>query len=228
MSDEKRVMLVGATGLVGRQVMAQCVGRRDIRLLALSRREVPIPKGARMEVLVADPSDWERAIAAIAPDYVICALGTTIAKMGGNQSAFAAVDRDLVLALAGYAKVAGVQHFAIVSSVGADRVAKNFYLRTKGEMEHALARVGFSRLDILRPGMLRGPRVDDRRLLEKLGMFAAPLLDLFLHGQRRKYRSVRAEVVADAALQAVSEKASGKFVHHFDDIQRLNARFHRS
>ena len=31
MSDPRRVLLVGATGLVGTRVMEQCVGREDVR-----------------------------------------------------------------------------------------------------------------------------------------------------------------------------------------------------
>ena len=73
MSDARRVLLVGATGLVGTRVMEQCVGRADVRLIALTRREAPMPKGARMEMLVADPAEWAKSVAAIAPDAVICA-----------------------------------------------------------------------------------------------------------------------------------------------------------
>lgn len=228
MSEDLRVLLVGATGLIGRHVMDASVGRGDFRLLALSRREVPLPKGARMEVLIADPAEWDQAIAAIAPDLVICALGTTIAKMDGDKAAFAAVDHDLVVKLAEQSKAAGATRFTVISSVGAEGTSKNFYLATKGKMEEDLAWIGFKRLDILRPGLLRGARSEDKRGLEQLGIFAAPLMDIFLHGDRRKYRSARAEVVAAAALQTIHEKAAGKFIHQHDDILRLDGRFRRS
>lgn len=228
MSDVPRVLLVGATGLVGRHVLEHSVGRGNMRMLALSRREVVLPKGARLEVLLAEPAEWERPVEFIAPDHVICALGTTIAKMGGDRAKFVAVDRDLVLDLARHAKAAGAAHFTVISSVGADKASKNFYLKTKGEMEEGLARIGFKRLDIIRPGLLKGARVDDLRGLERLGMIASPLVDIFLQGERRKYRSVGAEVAAAAALQTVREKAAGKFVHQHDDIVRLAGRFRRS
>jgi uncharacterized protein YbjT (DUF2867 family) len=77
MSDPRRVLLVGATGLVGTRVMEECIGRGDVRLVALTRREAPMPRGARMEMLVADPAEWDRSLATVAPDAVICALGTT-------------------------------------------------------------------------------------------------------------------------------------------------------
>ncbi|GAA0282072.1 hypothetical protein GCM10009127_24260 [Alteraurantiacibacter aestuarii] len=228
MSDLPRILLVGATGLVAGHVLDHAVGRADMHMLALARGEVPLPHGARMEVLVAPVEGWEDAIAAIAPDRVICALGTTIARTGGDKDAFAAVDRDLVLQLARYSKAAGASSFAVISSVGAAKEARNFYLRTKGEMEAGLAKIGFARLDILQPGLLRGARTGAIRPMERIAMVLAPLMDIFLQGERRKYRSIKAETVAAAALQCAHEKARGTFVHQHDGILRLASRFSRS
>ncbi|MGC1269908.1 MAG: NAD-dependent epimerase/dehydratase family protein, partial [Croceibacterium sp.] len=100
MSEPKRVLLVGATGLIGTEVMHQALTCPQLRLIALARREAPLPRGARMEMLVADPAHWAQAIATIQPDAVICALGTTFAAAGKDEAAFRAVDQDLVLAVA--------------------------------------------------------------------------------------------------------------------------------
>lgn len=223
MSDPRRVLLAGASGLVGTRVMQAVPAHPSLRLIALSRREVPIPRGSRMEMMVADPAGWTEAVAAIAPEAVICALGTTRRK-AGSEEAFRAVDQDLVLRLAAAAKDAGAGQFVLVSSVGADALSKTFYLRVKGEVEAALAKLRFRRLDILRPGLLRGPRVGDRRPLERLAQLAAPLADLALHGSRRRYRSIDARVVAAAALQLTGEKAAGRFVHDRDAILRAARR----
>jgi uncharacterized protein YbjT (DUF2867 family) len=227
MSDPRRVLLVGATGLVGRRVMEACVGRPDVRLLALTRREAPMPKGARMEMRVADPGDWPAVIAEIAPDAVICALGTTWMKGRESVEAFRAVDFDLVMSVAKAAQAARVSHFVLVSSVGAEPVARAFYLRVKGEIEAALRKLRLYRLDILRPGLLRGPRAGDRRPLERLGILVGPLVNLFLHGSRRRYRSIDARRVALAALECTREKARGTFVHENDAILRLEHRLER-
>lgn len=228
MSDPVRVLLLGASGLVGQEVLRAAVARRDVRLVGLSRREVALPPGARMEVHLAPVAGWAQEIARIAPTKVICALGTTIRKQGGDTAAFAAVDRDLVLDVARAAKAAGAGGFVVVSSVGADQAAKAFYLRTKGELEAGLARIGFARLDVLRPGLLRGTRQDDPRPLERIGALLAPLADLALVGDKRRYRSIRAAHVAAAALQAAGEKAAGRFVHQHDEIMRLAGRWQRA
>ena len=224
MSDARRVLLVGATGLVGTRVMQECVGRSDVRLIALTRREAPMPPGARLEMLVADPAEWAQSVAAVAPDAVICALGTTWRKAGQDEAAFRAVDEELVLRVAKAAKVAGVSNFVLVSSVGANMASRAFYLRVKGEVEAALRKLKFARLDILRPGLLRGPRGSDRRMGERLAILVSPLANLFLHGSRRGLRAIDARLVARAALQGTKEKARGTFVHDNDAIARIERR----
>jgi uncharacterized protein YbjT (DUF2867 family) len=224
MSEPRRVLLVGATGLIGTRVMQECVGRTDVRLIALTRREAPMPRGARMEMLVADPVEWGQSLATVAPNAMICALGTTWRKAGGDEAAFRAVDQELVLRVANAAKAAGVSNFVLISSVGADLASRSLYLRVKGEVETALRKLRFHRLDILRPGLLRGPRAGDRRLAERLGIVFSPLMDLFLYGERRRFRSLDARVVARAALEGAREKAQGTFLHEHDAILRLERR----
>lgn len=224
----RTVILVGATGMIGRAVMARAVGRNSIRLHAIARREVPLPAGARMEMLLADPARWPEAIAAsgagsdlaTSADCIVIALGTTIAAVGGDKAAFRAVDHDLVLACARAAKQSGIRQAIVVSSVGANAGARNFYLSVKGETEDALAKLHFTRLDVLRPGLLRGHREGPLRAGERIGMIASPLMDMALHGKARRYRSIRATTVADAALALVGARPDGRFVHEHDQLLR--------
>jgi len=220
MSDAIRIGLVGATGLIGTTVIEQCIGREDVRLTGISRREAKLPRGIRMELFVAEPSKWGEVIEAIRPKALICALGTTWKKAGEDEAAFRAVDQDLVLETARAAKELGVERFVHVSSAGADPMSGTFYLKVKGEVERELTKIRFGRLDILRPGLLRGKREDDRRPAERLGIVAAPIANMFLHGKYRQYRGIKAEVVAQAALALAKRAARGRFVHDNDAIQR--------
>ena len=220
MSEPLRVALVGATGLVGRRVIEACIDRPDVRLVAISRREVKLPKGARMELFVAEPDKWGEVLEALRPTALICALGTTIKKVGNDEQAFRAVDQHLVVDTAKAAKAVGVRRMVAVSSVNADPRSKNFYLRVKGETENELSRIGFERLDLLQPGLLRGPRENDLRTAEGIGQMLAPLIDPFLAGRFRDYRSVDARIVAQAALGFASRKAAGRFTHTHDQIVR--------
>jgi len=218
-----RIALVGATGLIGRSILKCAVGREDLRLVAIARREVPLPPGARMEVFVAEPARWGEVIEAVRPDALICALGTTIGNVGGDKDAFRAVDHAMVLDTARAALAAGIERMVTVSSVGADRHAKNFYLSVKGETEAELAKVGFNRLDILRPGLLVGARPTESRPAERMAIVVSPAMNLLLHGQYRKYRAIKAETVAAAALALAMRKTRGRYGHDNDAIVRAAA-----
>ncbi|NLR69915.1 NAD(P)H-binding protein [Novosphingobium sp. ERN07] len=221
MSDPTRIVLVGATGLIGRAVMAEAVNCPDIHLVAVARREVPLPKGARMEMLLSDTEHWPDAIAAGRPHTVIIALGTTIKAVGGDKAAFRAVDHDLVLECAAAAKAAGARQLIVVSSVGAEFAAKNFYLSVKGEVEDKLAKLHFERLDLLRPGLLRGHREGPARPAERLGMILSPLVDLLMLGKLRRYRSARDKDIARVILSLAGAKQRGRFIHHHDEFRRI-------
>lgn len=215
-----RICLVGATGLVGTALIAEAVGREDVRLIAVTRREAQLPPGARMEVLVGEPIDWPQLIAAACADVLVCALGTTM-KQAGSPEAFRAIDHDLVRFTAEAARAAGIDHLILVSSVGAERASRHFYLSVKGETEQALGKLGFRRLDVLRPGLLRGRR-EDRRPLEKVAQVLALLVDiLLLHGKYRQYRSISASRLARVVLRLANQKPRGRFVHDHDAMKRL-------
>lgn len=223
MTPPIRICLVGATGLVGSRLIAAGVGRHDVRLVAVSRREVPLPKGARMEVLVADTSGWPDAIAATNAKVMVCTLGTTWRNAGKNEEAFRSVDHDLVIDCAKAAKAAGIPHFIVVTSAGAHRHARGLYLRVKAETEDALMKLHFKRLDILRPGLLVGPRAE-RRPLERLAMLASPIADRLMLGGAARFRSIKADLLVQAILGLAKEKAGGRFVHEGDMLKRAARR----
>jgi uncharacterized protein YbjT (DUF2867 family) len=211
----RRLCLVGATGLVGSALIEAAVGRGDVRVIGVARRETPLPPGARMEMLLAEPAGWPDAIAAANASVLVCALGTTWRKAGRDEAAFRAVDHDLVLACARAAKAAGIGHMIVVSSVGANRASRHTYMRVKAEMEDAVMRVGLRRVDILRPGLLRGRR-RERRPAERLAMHLSPLVDPFLMRGLRQYRSIRVDTLVQSIFALAREKAGGRFVHDRD------------
>jgi len=215
-----RIGLVGATGLIGTRVIQVASASDEARIVGIARREAQLPEGARMEMFVAEAAKWGEVLTAVQPRSLICALGTTMSKAGGDEDAFRAVDQELVLATAEAAKEAGVPNMVLISSAGANPMSKNFYLRVKGETEQLVSKVGLKRLDILRPGLLRGPRQDDFRLLEKLAMFASPITDPLLPEKWTMYRSIHADLVAEAALGLGMRRAAGRFTHDNEAMKR--------
>jgi uncharacterized protein YbjT (DUF2867 family) len=213
-----RVLLAGFTGLVGTAV-APLLRQRQADVQTIGRRHSDTFLSGTVNH-VAEPALWPGLIRDARPDVAINCLGTTL-KVAGSQAAFRAVDHDLVLAFARAAKDAGATQFISVSSVGAAPKSGSFYLRTKGEVEQALAALGFARLDILRPGLLMGARQGPPRPGEALAMRAAPLTDLLMHGPFRRYRSIAADSVARAIAALAGIGGTGTFLHEHDAIIRL-------
>ena len=216
----ERVGLVGATGLIGRRLIEITSQGNALRIVGIARREASLPKGARVEMFIAEPSKWGEVLEAVQPRALICALGTTWRKAGREEAAFRAVDFDLVLATARAAHAAGVPNMVMVSSAGADPRAKSFYLKVKGEAEEELSRVGFKRLDILRPGLLIGQRKGDIRPLEAVARWASPVIDPMVPKKWEMYRSIDADMVVEAALHLSLRRAAGRFTHDNEAMKR--------
>ncbi|MEP0201779.1 MAG: NAD-dependent epimerase/dehydratase family protein [Halioglobus sp.] len=205
-----KTLVVGSSGLVGSVFVSHWKpSNTGDELHVLGRRDAG--ESSNGIAHVAPIEDWQDTIAAIAPDIVFCALGTTIAK-AGSKKAFRAVDLDLVADVAAAAKQAGARQFILISSTMANVKASGFYVRTKGEAEAAVEEQQFERLDIIRPGLLRGDR-KEFRAGERVAILLSPVMDCFLQGSLRKYRSVAAATVADTALSLVSAPVPGRFIH---------------
>jgi uncharacterized protein YbjT (DUF2867 family) len=115
----------------------------------------------------------------------------------------------------------GVTRFVVVSSVGAKSDSKKLYLRTKGEMEEALAMVGFNSLDILQPSLLLGSR-KEMRPLELAGQLLAPLVNPMLTGSRESLRAIPAETVARGMLGAARRGGRGVYRYTYAAIRQLS------
>lgn len=210
-----RVVLIGATGLIGAS-LAPLLAAAGHELHCLQRRASDGPGTQH----VAEARDWPARIAEIRPEAAVSALGTTMRK-AGSEAGFRAVDLDMVAAFAAATKAAGARQMATVSSVGADAESRAFYLRVKAEMEQSLEALGFARLDIFRPGLLRGERGSDRRLGERLGIALSPVVNLALRGRLERFAAIDADIVAKAIAAALGRDGNGVHIHHNREIRRL-------
>jgi uncharacterized protein YbjT (DUF2867 family) len=164
-------------------------------------------------------TDFSAPIALPPADVGLCALGTTMAT-AGSRAAFFAVDHDAVLHFARAAQAAGIRHFLLISAVGADARSPVFYSKVKGETERDLVALGFARLDVLRPGLLLGRRVESRpgeALLQRLD----PVLRRLLAGPLSRYAGIEAATVAAAMLALCNESSEGNYIHHNAELRRL-------
>lgn len=214
----RTAVVAGATGLIGRHLLdALLSSPHYTRITAVVRRPLPDSR-PRLDVRVV-AFDRLADEAPVDATDAFCALGTTIAA-AGSRHAFAAVDLDHVTAFARFARAGGMRRFVLVSSVGADPAASNFYLRVKGQAERAIAAVGFEGLDIIRPGLLLGGRTE-RRPGEALAQLLMPPLAFALIGRLRKYRPVPASVVAAAMVGTALAEHAGVRVLEYDLIHSM-------
>ncbi len=217
-----KIVIAGATGLVG-GIVAQKLANTDSELHLLMRNGLAVPvDGAKQHIGAIET--WPKMVKDIRPDIAISCLGTTM-KQAGSQAAFAAIDHDLVLNFARAAFAAGARHMISVSSVGASSNSSNFYLATKGKTDKALEQIGFSSVNILRPGLLRGERGGERRIGERIGIMLSPLADLALQGSLRRYRSISANDVAQAICALAGATHPGFRVHENEAIITLSSQW---
>ena len=218
--EPKIVLLAGATGLVGAHALEALLEAPDIgRVFAITRRPLG-REHSRLANRIVQFDQLETQLKGMSCHVGVCCLGTT-RHQAGSEEEFRRVDVDYVLAVARVAKAAQAQRFVVVSSAGADPQSKNFYLRTKGEMEAALANVGFVSLDILQPGPLLGLRHQMRPL--ELGlMLVMPVVNPFLRGPREAFRSIGAKTVGAAIVGATRSGRRGVNRYTYDSLQALS------
>ena len=216
-----RIALIGATGLVGSALLDQLLAAGDAEVRSIARRATGRTH-KRLHEYVAPPERWPEIASGVGAEAAVSALGTTM-RAAGSQATFRAVDLEMVVAFAAAARAGGAARMVAISSVGADAGSRNFYLRTKGEMEQALEALGFDRLDILQPGLLRGERTGELRPAERVGILLSPLMNVLLRGGLERYAAIDANIVAAAAASTLRQPLPGLYRHDNRAIRRLPA-----
>jgi uncharacterized protein YbjT (DUF2867 family) len=219
----KTVAIIGASGVVGSRTLRELLARADVaRIIALGRRPAPL-QHERLSSRVVDLQS-RAAIAAELPDGVavaISCIGTTM-KKAGSKEAFRAVDHDAVIAFGEAAHDKGVPRFLAVSALGADARSGNFYLRTKGEADDGLSRLGFAQLTIVRPSLIDddGAR-PEMRIGERIALPISRAV-FSIVGKTHRYAPIRADVIARALVQlAFDDSTEAVRIVESDRLHRL-------
>ncbi len=210
--------LIGATGLIGSHLLELLLNDDSIgqvRILVRRPLETGHPK---LQVTVIDFSDLAAIKEGVrGSNAVLCAVGTTRAKVKGDMAAYRRVDFDIPVNAARCCAETGVPQFLLVSSVGADSQSGNFYLKLKGEAEEGVRRFDIPSIAIFRPSMLLGKRTESRPMEAVAQALSKPLSFLF----PSKYKPIRAKDVARAMIAASRNPALGARVLHFGEMKGL-------
>lgn len=192
-----RVVLIGATGEVGRQIAEQLLSKTDVEeLRVIARRSLNLshPKLKTSIISFDDMSTVNLS----GFDLAISALGTTM-RQAGSKEAFKRVDFNYNLNFAQHVKAAGIDEFHIVSAMGADANSAVFYNKIKGELENALKQIAFKTLVFYRPSLLDSER-KEKRSAERVAILAMRVLNVLLVGGLKKFRSIKVDKVAQGIV----------------------------
>ena len=105
------------------------------------------------------------------------------------------------------------ESFALCSSLGADAASRFTYLRTKGQLEDDLCKVGFPSVTIIRPGFIEGER-SDRRPFQRLTAEFCRLRPIL----PRQYRLSPAPVIARLLIDGAVAGLPGRHIVEAGDI----------
>ena len=158
---KQTAIVIGATGLVGRALVAQLAQNDGVeRIVTLTRRAVEY-HSPKVENHVLDFAQLARHAELFRGDVLFSCLGTT-RQQAGSIAAQRLVDVDYQFAAAQLAAQQGVRHYVLVSSSGADASSRNAYLQMKGELEQKVSALPFARISIVQPSLLLGERTERR------------------------------------------------------------------
>jgi len=201
-TTQRRVLLAGASGLVGRAALSALLADPGVgEVVVLTRRALDnLPREPRVQECVTEFTHLDAHAEWFAVDQVLCALGTTM-RQAGSQAAFRRVDFEFPLLIGKLACGAGAKHYALVSAAGASIHSSVFYNVVKGELEESLQAQGWPALTIARPSLLLGDRNEFRpaeSIARRFGWLAPPA-----------YRPVEAGRVARALVRCLRESPRG-------------------
>ena len=204
----RTALLAGATGLIGRELLARLQGSpRYGHLHVLVRRPIAgAPSAVRTTFHTVDFAHLPEPLPAVDDAYI--ALGTTI-KVAGSEAAFRQVDVDFVVNTARAARAAGATRLAVVSSLGADAGSRVLYNRVKGEMQAAVAALDYASVVIAQPSLLLGDRSALGQPARSGERWAMRLLGPVMGLVPRSVRPIEATAVAGAMLAATLAGAPG-------------------
>jgi uncharacterized protein YbjT (DUF2867 family) len=192
----KTALVIGATGVVGQQLVELLIADQRFSLIKVfTRRNLSIDN-PKLEIHLVDfgqPELWQHLLTG---DVLFSSLGSTIKKAGSKENQYR-IDYLYQYQTASFAAANGVPTFVLVSSMGANPKSNFFYPRMKGELERDVKEIGFQRLAILQPSILDGNRIE-KRFAEH---FSVCMMQIFKYIPGLwKYRPIQARIVAQAMI----------------------------
>jgi uncharacterized protein YbjT (DUF2867 family) len=198
-----KIVLYGATGMVGQAVLRACLLDPRVRtVVSVGRTPIGRQHPKLREIITRDVAD-ARAVVDDFSDARACLFCLGVSSAGMSEERYRKVTYDLTLSVA---RTAAAAHpgmtFVYVSGAGTDSTAqgRSMWARVKGRTENdifALPLRGYA----FRPGFIQP-----------------------VHGERSRTRLYRLAYLASAPLTPVLRRVAPKYVMTSDDIGRAMLR----
>jgi NADH dehydrogenase len=173
------ILIIGATGFVGRRLVRRLAGDAGLKVRVLLRPGSDtdrLPRGVPVHIMMGGLTDMDSLLAAMEGVHTVFHLVGT--EMRGRHAQLKEVDVAGAQAVIEAALSARVGRLIYVSRVGADRASAFPVLRAKGEIEDAIRASGLS-YTIFRAGVLFG---EGDRFSEHIAMLARAFPVYFVPG----------------------------------------------
>ena len=153
----KNVIITGATGMVGKGVLLECLDHKDIReVLVIGRNSMGVEHPKLNELIHKDFTDFSDVRNQLS-GYDACYFCLGISAAGLKEEQYKKITYDFTLALANMLlELNSEMTFIYVSGEGTDSSEKGrmMWARVKGKTENDLLNLGFKQAYMFRPGAI--------------------------------------------------------------------------
>ena len=219
----KNILLVGASGLVGSNILEH-LEKEDSKITLLLRRRLEDKDHLKQIITEFNNIDNLDEIQLI--DEVYIAIGKKLSLVEllylkkSKRKEFELVDFDYIKNVALFAKKLGAKSLGLISAVGANENSRNIYLSVKGKIEKEIISMGFEKIVIAQPGHLLGKRQhEDSKFLIYVFEKITNILGYMMIGPLKKFRNIDASLVAKALISKMSDNHGEIDFLNFNDFK---------
>lgn len=215
---DKKVVIVGATGLVGNALLQEVIQAKEVSEIRVFVRKAIDGLPEKVTQIVTDFSDLSLLKEQVIGAVIYCCVGTT-RKKTPNLTDYRNIDFGINIGMAKLAKENGIPTVHLISAIGASTSSRIFYSKLKGEIEEAMKELKFDSCYIYQPSMLIGTRTESRPF-----EFIGQKLMLFFEGLRllskNEYNSIRVETIAKSMIKTLGKEVGGIHIQRYQEMIR--------
>lgn len=218
----KKAIVIGATGLVGKQLVSLLVASEQYEKVTIVVRkfQVQYAEIKKVQQLVLDDFLMLNEEDVNGYTHAFSCLGTTLKQAKSKQN-FYNIDYGINMHFAELLQNKAV-HYLLISAAGASTHTLFFYSRVKGQLERDVQSLSFSKISIIQPSLLIGEH-SDTRFFEKWSQRIFLKTEKYLRKQY-KYKPVTAVQVAKTLVEVASIQTENFKIYDNLDIQNLSGR----